>query len=91
MEVDSQTDMKRSTTGITNIIRKKEAPTGEPRHKLKKWGAGDNVGISLRLKKASWLALHDAARDEGTNVTQLILSWLDEHRRRHGLPPVRET
>jgi hypothetical protein len=90
MEVDSQTDMKRSTTGIANVIHKKEAPTGEPRHKLKKWGAGDNVGISLRLKRPVWLAFHQAARDEGTNVTQLLISWLDEYRRKRGLPPVQE-
>jgi predicted DNA-binding ribbon-helix-helix protein len=90
MEMDSQTAMKRSSTGITNVIHKKEAPTGEPRRVVKKWGAGENVGISLRLKKPNWLALHEAARDEGTNVTQLILTWLDEHRRKRGLPPVKE-
>jgi hypothetical protein len=90
MEMDRQTDMKQGKTGITNVIHKKEPPTGEPRRQVKKWGAGDNVGISLRLKKPSWLALHEAARDEGTNVTQLILTWLDEHRRKRGLPPVKE-
>lgn len=90
MEMDQQTVMKRSKTGITNVIHKKEAPTGEPRRQAKKWGAGENVGISMRLKKASWLALHEAARDEGTNVTQLVLTWLDEHRRKRGLPPVKE-
>jgi len=82
--------MKRSSTGITNVIHKKEASTDGPRRQAKKWGAGENVGISLRLKKPSWLALHEAARDEGTNVTQLILTWLDEHRRKRGLPPVKE-
>jgi hypothetical protein len=90
MEVDQQTTMKQGRTGITNVIHHKEAPTDGPRRQAKKWGAGDNVGISLRLKKPSWLALHEAARDESTNVTQLILTWLDEHRRKRGLPPVKE-
>jgi hypothetical protein len=87
MEMDSQTDMKRDKTGITNIVSKE--PLAEPRRKRKPWGAGETVGVSIRLKRDDWLALHEAARDERTNVTQLVLGWLDEHRRKKGLPTAR--
>lgn len=93
MEMDQQTNMKRqSRSGITNLVteRKERPAPEEPRRVLKKWGAGDQVGISLRLKRPQWLALHEAARGRGTNVTQLILTWLDEDRRKQGLPPVNE-
>jgi hypothetical protein len=90
MEMDSQTVMKRSRTGITSSIPKKDAPSGEPRRAPKKRDTGDEVGYSMRLKQASWLALHEAALTERTNVTELILTWLDEWRQKHGLPPVKE-
>jgi hypothetical protein len=82
--------MKRSRTGITNVIHEKQAPSGVPRRQPKKRGAGDDVGFSMRLKRPSWLALHEAAIAERTNVTELILTWLDEYRQKHGLPPVKE-
>jgi hypothetical protein len=85
MELDSQAHMK-SKTGITKIIHKKEdeapAPTLKPR------GAGELVGLGLRIKREVWLALHEQANHHHTNVTQLIIHWLNEDRRQAGLPPV---
>jgi hypothetical protein len=84
MEMDQQTVMKRSKTGIGNIIGKDSAR--EPEHKRKTRGAGETVGLTLRLKPHIWRALHEEALNQQTNITQMIIGWLQESRRRQGLP-----
>ena len=56
--------------------------------KRKTRGAGETVGITLRIKPTIWRGLHEAALDEQTNVTQLILGWFDNWRRSKGLPVI---
>jgi len=75
--------MKRKT-GIGNIIGKESAR--EPERKRKTRGAGETVGLTLRLKQHIWRALHEQALNEQTNITQMIISWLQESRHRQGLP-----
>jgi hypothetical protein len=76
----------KNKTGIGNIISKAAAREAEPKRKTR--GAGETVGITLRIKPAVWRGLHEAALDEQTNVTQLILGWFSDWRRSKGLPPV---
>jgi hypothetical protein len=88
MEVDSETDMKReSKSGITKVIRRKagEKPDAP---KLKPRGAGELVGLGLKIKREVWLALHEQANRQRTNLTSLLIHWLNEARARDGLPPV---
>jgi hypothetical protein len=85
MELDQQAAMK-SKTGIGRLIRNEE--TQELARPRKKRGAGETVGITLKLSPTYWRALHQEAMDEQTNITQLILGWLEESRRRKGLPPI---
>jgi hypothetical protein len=73
-------------TGISDLIGKEAARRPERRRKTR--GAGETVGVTLRLKQPVWRALHEEAMSEQTNVTQLILGWLDESRRRKGLPAI---
>lgn len=87
MEMDTDTDMKRKT-GIGNMISREASR--QPERKRKTRGAGETAGITLRLKTSVWRELHQAALDEQTNITQLILGWFDDWRRRKGLPPVIE-
>jgi hypothetical protein len=84
MEVDQQTIMKRSKTGIGNIIGQDGAR--KPERKRKTRGAGETVGLTLRLKPHIWRALHEQALNEQTNVTQMIIGWLQEKRDQQGLP-----
>jgi hypothetical protein len=83
MELDQQTAMKRKT-GIGDIIGKESAR--EPERKRKTRGAGETVGLTLRLKPHIWRALHEQALNEQTNITQMIIGWLQESRHRQGLP-----
>jgi hypothetical protein len=85
MEMDQQTVMKRkSSTGISNIIGKESVR--EASRKRKTRGAGETVGLTLRLKPHIWRALHEQALNEQTNITQMIIGWLQERRERQGLP-----
>jgi hypothetical protein len=83
--MDQQTIMK-SRTGISKVIRKNT--TAQPERKRKTRGAGDEVGLGLRVKREVWLALHERAIHERTNVTQMIIDWLNEKRVHDGLPLV---
>jgi hypothetical protein len=83
MGMDQQTVMSR--TGISKVMRKEPQA---PERKRKTRGAGELVGLGLRIKRDVWLALHDRATHERTNVTQMIIDWLNEKRGRDGLPPV---
>ena len=85
MEMDQQAAMK-SRTGISKVIRKDATP--QPERKRKTRGVGTEVGLGLRVKREVWLALHERAIHEGTNVTQMIIEWLNEKRAHDGLPPV---
>jgi hypothetical protein len=76
----------KSKTGISNVIPREEPRT--PERKPKTRGAGELVGLGLRVKREVWLALHEQAISHRTNVTQLIVGWLNESRSRDGLPPV---
>ena len=90
MEMDQQTVMKRkSSTGIGNIIGKESVR--EPARKRKTRGAGETVGLTLRLKPHIWRALHEQALNEQTNITQMIIGWLQERRERQGLPLLDES
>jgi hypothetical protein len=90
MEVDQQTVMRRKAgTGIGNIIGKEAAR--EPQRKRKTRGAGETVGLTLRLKPHIWRALHEQALNEQTNITQMIIGWLQERRQRQGLPLLDES
>ena len=75
--------MKRKT-GSGNIIGREAAR--EPQRKRKTRGAGETVGLTLRLKPHIWRALHERALNEQTNITQMIIGWLQEWRQRRGLP-----
>ena len=77
--------MSPSKTGIGKVIRKEPAV---PVRKRKTRGVGDEVGLGLRVKRQVWVALHERAIHEGTNITQMIIDWLNERRERDGLPPV---
>jgi hypothetical protein len=83
MEMDQQTVMSR--TGISKVMRKEPQL---PERKRKTRGAGELVGLGLRVRRDVWLALHDRANHERTNVTQMIIDWLNEKRASDGLPPV---
>ena len=76
----------KSKTGIGRVIRKDATP--QPERKRKTRGAGELVGLGLRVKREVWLALHERATHERTNVTQMIIDWLNEKRAHDGLPPV---
>jgi hypothetical protein len=83
MEMDQQTVMSR--TGISKVMRKEPQA---PERKRKTRGAGELVGLGLRIKRDVWLALHERATHKRTNVTQLVIDLLNEDRARDGLPPV---
>jgi hypothetical protein len=76
----------KSRTGIGRVIRKDAVQP--PERKRKTRGVGAEVGLGLRVKREVWLALHERAIHEGTNVTQMIIEWLNEKRAHDGLPPV---
>jgi hypothetical protein len=46
------------------------------------------VGLGLRIKRDVWLAFHERANHERTNLTQMLIDWLNEKRASDGLPPV---
>lgn len=75
--------MKRKSESATSLAGKPRASrsaSGKTR------GAGETVGLTLRLKPHIWRALHEQALNEQTNITQLIIGWLLERRQRRGLP-----
>jgi hypothetical protein len=85
MEMDQQAAMK-SRTGIGKVIRKDAIP--QPERKRKTRGAGEEVGVGLRMKRDVWVALHERAMHKRTNLTQMIIDWLNQDRAGDGLPPV---
>lgn len=68
------------------LCRKCHVKADAQSHKSR--GAGELVNLGLKIKRETWLALHERANHRRTNVTQLIIYWLNEERRRDRLPPI---